>query len=128
YNLTSVTGDRFGAEWVSTAFGRWGVGYMASERSKSEVYLEALPLLTGGTARLLDDEKLIRQITGLERRTTRLGRDIVDHAPREHDDLANAALGALQLAEGGREDAAFAKFLADERQRMNDPGRFAWIV
>lgn len=104
YNLASVTGDRFGAEWVSTAFGRWGVNYMPSERNKSEVYLEALPLLTGGTALLLDDEKLIRQITGLERRTTRLGRDIVDHAPREHDDVANAALGALELASGGRED------------------------
>ena len=118
YRVSSVTGDRFGAEWVAQAFGRRGVSYVASERNKSEIYLEALPLLTGGTAVLLDSERLVRQITGLERRTTRLGRDTVDHAPREHDDLANAALGALQLAEGGKALHAYEKLIAGLKRRQ----------
>jgi hypothetical protein len=33
----------------------------------------------------------------LERRTSRGGRDSVDHAPGSHDDLANACAGALSL-------------------------------
>ena len=98
---------------------------MPSERNKSEVYLEALPLLTGSKAVLLDDERLLRQIAGLERRTTRVGRDIIDHAPREHDDLANAALGALQLAEGGREDEHFGKWLREYESRPRD---LSWVV
>jgi hypothetical protein len=36
---------------------------------------------------------------GLERRTSRGGRDSIDHAPGSHDDLANAAAGAIVAAE-----------------------------
>jgi hypothetical protein len=35
----------------------------------------------------------------LERRTSRGGKDSVDHPPGSHDDVANAAAGALVLAE-----------------------------
>ena len=38
------------------------------------------------------------QLCGLERRTARGGRDSVDHAPRQHDDVANAVMGAVLLA------------------------------
>jgi hypothetical protein len=38
------------------------------------------------------------QLLGLERRTARGGRDSIDHAPGAHDDIANAAAGALTLA------------------------------
>jgi hypothetical protein len=40
---------------------------------------------------------LVAQLVGLERRTTRGGRDSIDHAPGAHDDLANAAMGSLVL-------------------------------
>ena len=33
----------------------------------------------------------------LERRTSRAGKDSVDHGPGAHDDLANAAAGTLVL-------------------------------
>ena len=68
---------------------------MASERSRSELYLDALPELMSGSVSLLDDPRLIGQISQLERRTTRTGRDSVDHMSGASDDLANAALGAL---------------------------------
>ena len=35
------------------------------------------------------------QLAGLERRTARSGRDLIDHAPGGHDDLANAVAGVL---------------------------------
>jgi hypothetical protein len=35
------------------------------------------------------------QFVGLERRVGRTGKDSIDHAPGGHDDLANAAAGAL---------------------------------
>jgi hypothetical protein len=37
---------------------------------------------------------LVAQISGLERRTGRSGKDSIDHAPNGHDDLANAVAGA----------------------------------
>src|SRR4029450_12286297 len=38
------------------------------------------------------------QLTALERRTSRGGRDSIDHAPGAHDDIANAVAGALVTA------------------------------
>jgi hypothetical protein len=49
---------------------------------------------------LLDHPRLATQLVGLERRTARGGRDSIDHAPGAHDDIANAAAGALVLAAG----------------------------
>ena len=37
------------------------------------------------------------QICGLERRTSRAGKDSIDHGPGSHDDLANAVAGAADL-------------------------------
>jgi hypothetical protein len=105
YRLARVTGDRYAGEWPSTAFRRHGVHYVTSDRSKSEIYLDALPLLNAGAADLLDNERLLNQLAGLTRRTTRGGRDSIDHAPGAHDDLANAACGALVMAESKRTTA-----------------------
>jgi hypothetical protein len=38
---------------------------------------------------------LVAQLCSLERRTTRGGRDSIDHPPSGHDDLANAVAGCL---------------------------------
>jgi hypothetical protein len=37
-------------------------------------------------------------LVGLERRTSRAGKDSIDHAPGGHDDVANAAAGATVYA------------------------------
>ena len=50
---------------------------------------------------LLDDKRLFAQFTGLERRSGRSGRDTVDHGPSGHDDICNAAAGALLLCRVG---------------------------
>ena len=100
YGVHQVRGDRYAGEWPREQYMKRGVHYWPSDKTKSEIYLECLPLLNGRRVELLDDDRLVEQICGLERRTARGGRDSVDHAPRGHDDLANAVLGAAWLAAG----------------------------
>lgn len=71
--------------------------YKHSDRDKSAIYKDLLPLINSGRVELLDHQKLVTQLCGLERRTARGGRDSIDHAPGAHDDLINAAAGALTL-------------------------------
>jgi hypothetical protein len=66
-----------------------------SARPKSDLYIDLLPLINSQRVELLDDKRLIAQLIGLERRTSRMGRDSVDHAPGGHDDCANAVAGLL---------------------------------
>lgn len=101
YRCSEVTGDRYAAGFVVEGFARNGITYKHAERDRSETYLEALPLLTSGRARLLDNKRLLAQFAALERRSLSSGRDVVDHPDRQHDDLANSAAGALAAA-GGR--------------------------
>ena len=101
YRINRVSGDRYAGEWPREAFRKAGITYEPSERTKSQIYTEALPLLNASRVELLDHPRLIAQLCGLERRTARGGRDSIDHAPGGHDDVANAAAGALVLA-GGR--------------------------
>ncbi|MBX3307718.1 MAG: terminase family protein, partial [Nitrospira sp.] len=98
YRCSSVTGDRYAGQWVVEAFARHGITYWHSDLSKSEVYLEALPLFTTQAVDLLDYQPLLVELQQLERRTTKSGRDSVDHPPHGHDDYANAACGALVLS------------------------------
>ena len=69
-----------------------------ADRTKSDIYREFLPLVTSGRLELLDDPRLIKQLLALERRVSRAGRDTIDHAFGEQDDLANAVAGALVAA------------------------------
>jgi len=98
YRIYTVVGDRYSGAWVREAFSKRGVEYRPSERSRPEIYLEVLPVFMSGQIELLDNRKLVAQLVNLERRTARQGRDSVDHPVGAHDDVANAAAGALVLA------------------------------
>jgi len=100
YHLSEVCGDRFSGGWVREAFEKCGISYRVSDKIKSELYLEVLPLLNSRKVQLLDNERLIKQFIGLERRTSRAGRDSVDHGPGRgsHDDLCNSVAGAVVAA------------------------------
>ena len=103
--MSEVTGDRWGGGFVQEKFQSNGIKYIVSERAKSEVYKELLPLLNSKRVELLDLPRLHAQLAGLERRTARGGRDSIDHAQGSggagaHDDLINAAAGALVIASG----------------------------
>lgn len=97
YRLSSVVGDRYSGEWVVEAFSKEGIHYRHAESTKSECYLESLPLFSQGVVDLLDVPVLTTELMQLERRTSRSGRDSVDHPPQGHDDLANAVCGVLAM-------------------------------
>jgi hypothetical protein len=97
YRVPSVSGDRYAGEWPRERFREHRVTYTPSERTKSELYGELLPLLNSGAVELLDCPRLSAQLCSLERRTARGGKDSIDHPPGGHDDLVNAAAGALVL-------------------------------
>lgn len=97
YGISVVTGDRYGGEWPREQFRKCGIDYQLAPKPKSDLYKDFLPMLNSGRVDLLDDERLVTQLVGLERRTARGGRDSIDHAPGAHDDLINAAAGALTL-------------------------------
>ena len=46
---------------------------------------------------MLDSKRLVAQLCGLERRTSRSGKDSIDHVPGGRDDVANAVAGAAVL-------------------------------
>lgn len=95
YGVTEVSGDRYGGEWPRERFAVHGITYTPSEYAKSDLYRELLPLVNGGRIELLEHSKLVAQLGGLERRVSRGGRDSIDHGPGGHDDVANAAAGAV---------------------------------
>ena len=98
YHATTVTGDRYAGEWPRERFREHGIRYEPAASAKSDLYRDLLPMLNSGTVELLDHARLVTQFLGLERRKARGGRDSIDHAPGAHDDLCNAAAGALLLA------------------------------
>jgi len=97
YNLKTVTGDRYSAEFVVQAFRNHRITYRPSELNKSELYLELLPRICSREIELLDNERCIVQLSNLERRCRSGGNDIVDHPTGGHDDLANVVAGVTTL-------------------------------
>jgi hypothetical protein len=98
YGITETVGDKYAAEWVVDAFAKCGITYQHSERDRSKIYADALPIFMSGRARLLDNPRLVNQFASLERRTSPIGRDRIDHGPAGMDDLANSAALAMVLA------------------------------
>lgn len=128
YRVAKVTGDRYGGEFPRELFRKAGITYDLSDRPKSDIYRDTLPILNSGKAELLDIPRLTAELIGLERRTARGGKDSVDHAPGAHDDVANSVCGALLLAAGKRapmniNKEALARF-AQKTSRPHSPGSY----
>jgi len=95
YKIRQVVSDRYAGAWVEAELRKHDIWFKASERDKSTIFLDALPLMTSGNAMLLDNPRLVSQITGLQREVGKMGRDRIVKMRGAYDDLANAALGAL---------------------------------
>jgi hypothetical protein len=98
WGLTRAIGDAYGAEFCSTTFAACGVQYLRCDKNKNVLYAELLPKICANEIELLDDPALVQQLASLERRTRAGGRDIIDHPPGGHDDLANVVAGVATLA------------------------------
>ena len=97
YSIGWATADKWAGLFPVEHMAKHGVTVRQSAKAKSEIYKEFLPLLNSGSVELLDSPRLLAQILGLERRVARGGQDSIDHSPGSHDDVANAAAGALTL-------------------------------
>jgi hypothetical protein len=110
YSVRKVYSDKYAGSWPADEFKKHGITIDYSPKARSELYLDALPAITSGRVELPPDSKLLTQFVGLERKTSRAGRDSVNHAPGAHDDRANAAAGLIAL-NGQRRYISYADLL-----------------
>jgi hypothetical protein len=101
YKVGKTYGDRFAGEWCRQPFREAGVAYEISAQAKGDLYINFLPLLNAGRVRLLDHQRLLGQLCSLERRTSRGGKDSIDHPQGAHDDVCNAVAGVVAVAKRG---------------------------
>jgi hypothetical protein len=100
YNVREVHGDRHAVGFVEGVLQESGLKFVPSVLTKSDLFSELLPLVNTGAVELLDHPDLRTQLLTLERRSVRGGRDSIDHPRGGHDDVANAAAGAVVLVTG----------------------------
>lgn len=117
--LSSCEGDRYSGEWCSSSFEKEGITYKNSELSKSDIYLEFLPLVMQGQVELLDHKRQTVELRQLERRTGR-GKDVIDHPRGLHDDISNSCAGACVMA--NKESGGPSVILADKPSWMPGSG------
>lgn len=130
YKITGLIGDRWGGEWVVEAFRKHGISYKVSEKVKSAIYQEFLPLLNSRKVELLDHRRMVSELCGLERRTGRgSGKDTIDHPPSAHDDIINAVAGSIVAAigaEAGRLIVTDEMLRRVAQYRRPDRPRYSW--
>jgi hypothetical protein len=95
YGVKIVTGDRYAGDTFKAAFQDEGITYRVSQLSKHQLYEALEPRLNSSLVLLLDHTELESQLLSLIWRGNR-----IDHPNGEHDDFANAAAGAVELALG----------------------------
>jgi hypothetical protein len=109
YGISTIYGDKYAGIWPVEQFAKFGINYQQDALPKSDLYQDLLPILNSCRIELLDDPRLIAQLCSLERRTSRGGRDSIDHPPGAHDDLSNvvAILTSITLNKYGSYDQSY---------------------
>jgi hypothetical protein len=97
YRCHKVRGDNYSAEWNVAAWRSAQITYERSEIAKSGLYLEGMPLWMRGLISIPEHPTLLRELRLLERRTSRMGKDVVDHGRVGTDDYANAVAGCIHM-------------------------------
>ncbi|MCC5982707.1 MAG: hypothetical protein JJU26_13420 [Oceanicaulis sp.] len=120
YGVTKATSDRYAGSWPADEFQRHGIKVEQAAAPKSDLYRDALAAFNSGQVEIPPDDRLITQLTSLERRTARGGRDSIDHPPGGHDDRANAVAGLLAVVAKPRPRFVFA---IGESDRASDSGK-----
>ena len=125
YGTFSCVGDKYAGMWAVEQFQRFGISYQPVADPKSTLYSTFLAAVNSKRVELLDSLRLLNQIVSLERRTSRNGRDQIDHPPGGHDDLANAVAGvvAITLTEGGYDST---RGWVDEKDATDPLGLDGW--
>ena len=95
YNVREAVSDRYAGSWPADEFKRQGIRIEQAAKPKSDLYRDTLAALNSGQVELPPDSRALTQFQALERRTSRAGRDSIDHPPGGHDDRANAIAGLV---------------------------------
>jgi hypothetical protein len=95
YGCQSIVGDAYAGEWTAGAFRDCGIAYRKAEKTRSELYLEMLPVFARAGVSIPNHPTMIRELRLLERRTSRSGKDSIDHPQNGSDDYANSLAGVL---------------------------------
>jgi len=119
YRVSRVVGDAYAGQTFRADFVTHGIRYEVCELSKHQLYEFFEPLLTASEVELRDVGKLQEQLLTLVWRGIK-----IDHQPGDHDDYANAAVGAIYAC---RKPAftisrAFVERLRAQGDRRHAPG------
>jgi hypothetical protein len=95
YGIREAIGDRYALGYAEVEFARHGITLQHSDRDRSKLYRECLPLLLSGKVRLLDHPKMVAQFAALETRALPGGNVRIDHPRSGSDDISNAVAGAI---------------------------------
>jgi hypothetical protein len=96
FRISKVQGDRYAGEWPVDSFRKQGeIVYEPAAMPKNDYFLEFSPLVRMGQVVLIKNEKLLQQLSALERHTGKSGRDEIVKVAGFHDDLSNAVAGCL---------------------------------
>lgn len=95
YGIKKVTGDRYGGEFPRELFRKEGITYEIADRPRSDLYRDTLPMMNSGRVELPENDTLINQFVGLERRTNRSGKSTIDHGVQGSDDYCNSVAGVI---------------------------------
>jgi len=125
YGIYEVGSDRYAGEWVTSAFREFGVYVALAKKTKSEFYLNFLPLLNNDRIELLDNARLGSQLGSLQRKTRSQGKDVIDNfLPGGHDDCANVvAMGCVGIAEREDEGPGWVYHLGMKEEEAKEDGR-----
>jgi len=123
YGVTSIKSDSYAGAWVESAFENFGINVEKASMTKSDYYLNALPLFNNMSLHVLDQERLKNQLLSLERKTRSGSRDSVDNY-HGHDDCANACCAALVECQEQARDNLADIMVGLQEQRSKDEFEF----
>jgi len=94
YGIKKVKGDKFSGDFASNLFNKHSISYERSEKTKSELYIEAEALFNTQRIELPGKEPALSQLKMLVRKTRSGGRDSVDTDSGQPEDEGNVICGA----------------------------------
>jgi hypothetical protein len=97
YRIDRVTGDKWALGFVASEFERCGIRMDHADKPGSEIYRQALPVITSMRCRLPDNPRMVSQFSNLERRALPGGNERIDHPRGQHDDVSMVVAGLLVL-------------------------------
>ncbi|HZV26422.1 MAG TPA: hypothetical protein VFG00_09030, partial [Acidothermaceae bacterium] len=101
YGVSRILGDRFAGLWSVEPFTSHGITYDQAAAPKSDQYRDVLPRLNSRRLLMPDNRRLVSQFCGLERQTTRSGKDSIAEPRGSHDDLCNVVAGLSGMLASG---------------------------